>query len=741
MTKEKKHNEPSKSKKVRVDLHLPSWAYVLAAAAVLLLIVYLRLSYLSYDPPVDVFWSQDVWTDPPQYTSYARNAVLFGDWSPLHDPRLVLFMKNTTGALAYLVFSLFGVGFWQSNLVGVLFSLGAIVFVSLGIIRLKGRLAGILCAFLLGINYLFLTYGRLPFLENAMNFWLALTVFFLALGSTRVKPEAAGGFVPPKAGWYVAAGASCAVAAFFGKMIALHAFPAFLTFAAFTGWRETGGQSRRRWLVPSWSFLAGFAVVALFWLAYAYLPADENVRKYLSEQTAGLYGSPEGLRSLSGFYNRVFSFGADTRLFVHAPVIAALGFIGAALAVLPLGFRGKFGERLRLVKPEYLLVGLWAWAAYLALMPWNYRPLRYETVLLIPLAAATALVLSALVRRKPSPPSPRETSLPLMAVLGTLLFTLPVYHLVTAPFVKQQMGQAHSLAALLAIVIALGGTLLLNSAYKSITFGWRKIAGSTRLPEAAIALVVIAALVIQGQMILGWWRHAQKSMVSASRELSQVLGPDAVLVGSYATGLTLENRLKNVVYMFGVANVNTTLFADYPITHLAIIDDRKDRAFTDYGDVTRLSRKVTSFLIGNRPVGIFRVTENTPNEKARAYEPTAYEQAMRCYDLFQEDSMQFYIDRFAREHPDDFTVARFRGLYFMRDSTFDSASVYFAKAARLYPDDFAVHFNLAHCEMMLFEQTQNVAHFQNAQAHFREVLRLKPEDPAMRARLEPLLKR
>lgn len=734
MAKRKKHtrkapvSEVKKPKAPLKDIHLPGWAYAVIAACVLAVIVFIRLSHLSYDPPVDIFWSQDLWTDPPQYTSYARNAILFGNWNPLGDPWLTTFIKNSTGALAYIVFAIFGVGVWQSNLVAVLFNLGTVILFSLAVTALKNRTAGMLCAVFLGTSYIFLTYGRVPFLENTMNFWLAAAVLFIAWGLRRP-------------GWFLAAGVTIGIAAFFGKIIALHAVPVFLLFTLFVGWRNIGQDRRKKWLLPAAYLSAGVLAVAIFWYPYVYLQTEGA---YFSAKSTVLYGSPEGLQSISGFFNRLFSFGSDTRLFARLPVMAIFGFPGLALAFLPLAHRGNVAERLRRIKPEYLLVGLWFWVAYFALMPWNYRPLRYETVLLIPLAGAAAMALSDLVRRVRSVAAQKsDVSQPWAVILGTLLFLLPVYHLVTVQLAAPRQGKVDGQAAIIAIVIALVCALIISAAWRKIATLWRRMGASTRIPEIIVALAVLATLTIQGRMILGWWEHGQRALAGASRHLGELLDPEAVLVGSYATGLTLENRLKNVVYMFGTsrADFNPSLFDDYPITHLAIIDDKSNPVFSNYEDVAALARKVTSFRIGNRDVGIFRVAERSPNTKAQAYQPTAYEEAMRYYDLYKEDSMLIYIERFARDHPDNFNVARSRGFLFWRDSTYDSASLYFEKAARLYPDDYAVHYRLAECEMNLFQETGRATHIQKAQAHFKEVLRLVPNDPRLRASLEPIINR
>ncbi len=707
-------------------INIPSGIGIAVWFVVLGIVTFFRLSHLGADPPVDISWSQDLWTDPPQYTSYARNAVLFGDPNPLDENMYLPFQRSSMGVVAHGVFAVFGVGFWQSNLASVLYSIATIAIFSLAIWRLRNPLAGILTVLFLGLNYIFLTYGRVPFLENAMNFWLALAVFFLT-------------FPPRKLIWFGLAGISLGLGAFYGKMIGLHALPALLIFAALIGWWERERDPSFRWFVPSISILIGFVIVAVIWLPTVYLQIEGS---YFAEKSTGLYGAPEGLTSLGGFVNRLFSFGSDTRLFTRLPFVSILGFIGVALGFYCLTGSGSLLQRIKNGRPDYLLLGTWFWLAYLALMPWNYRPLRYQTVLLIPLAGAAALVVADLLRRWPPGSRPKKPAAAWTIGLTTLLFMLPIHHLITAHLAQTALGQANTAAVLIAIVAAIGLGLSGAFAWPTIRSTFDRLRLRTRLPEIILAAAIIGVCIIQVPMIADWWEHSQTAMTSASRDLQDLLGEDVVLTGSYATGITLENQHKNVVYMFGVTTVHHTLFDEYPITHLAVIDDKEQgRVFQDYPQIAGRARRVTSYMIGNRPVGIFRVAENSRNSQARSYEPTAWEEAMRCYDQRKEDSMMLYFDQFMASYPENFSANRFLGRFFMRDSTYDSAIVYFGRATETYPDDFAVRYNYGHCAAMLFQQTGNPADWNTAREQFAEVLRLRPNDPALRAQLEPFLSR
>ena len=104
----------------------------------------IRLNQLWADPPVNLSTSQDVYTDPAQYTSYARNLILYGSFNPLHDYRLVFFLKSVTNVAAWLVFSIFGAGFWQGNLVGLLFSFPTVILLYFIVRKVAGNLAALL---------------------------------------------------------------------------------------------------------------------------------------------------------------------------------------------------------------------------------------------------------------------------------------------------------------------------------------------------------------------------------------------------------------------------------------------------------------------------------------------------------------------------------------------------------------------------------------------------------------------
>ena len=126
------------------------WLLLAVLAAIAL---FLRSYFLSADPPVDLSYSTGVLTDPAQYTSFARNFVLWGSFNPLHDYRLVLFLKSMTTVVSFLVFSVLGTGYVQSNIVALIFSFPAIIFIYFAVRKLSGNLAALFFLALLTFDF------------------------------------------------------------------------------------------------------------------------------------------------------------------------------------------------------------------------------------------------------------------------------------------------------------------------------------------------------------------------------------------------------------------------------------------------------------------------------------------------------------------------------------------------------------------------------------------------------------
>ena len=404
-----KHKKP-KPESVKPDLNrmVPSYGFnlqkflersfwgqkltigILLFVLILGLGVFLRCFYLSSDPPSTLSWSQDLSTDPPHYTTYARNKVLWGSWDLYGNVRYVFFLKSATSLLSFFFYKFLGVGRWQANLVSVSLGVLTLIFLYMSLARLKNKLVGLLGTFFLAVNYIFLMYNRSPFMENAMIFFIVLGFYFWTCQNR--KPLF----------WFLS-GASLGISIFFGKMIALFLVPIFFGLVLLELWRDRSQKKLKKNLFPSLSFLGGVLGVSLFWLFFSYLPATRQVAGYMSEITTGLYGKPQGLSSVSGFLSSLFSFGGVTGVFYNTPVgtdfffrIPALFVLASFFMLFYFAFNFKWNDlsdsTKSLPKFEFFFV-FWLIFGVLALMPWNYRPLRYQVSLIPPLCVLAAFGL------------------------------------------------------------------------------------------------------------------------------------------------------------------------------------------------------------------------------------------------------------------------------------------------------------------------------------------------------------
>ena len=93
-------------------------------------------SDLASDPPM--YYSglgQSLATDPAQYVHHARNEILFDDWDPFDYPRWTIYQHSLTSLVGWGLFSLSGVSATSAGAVGLVLSLGGLLFFLLGLFR------------------------------------------------------------------------------------------------------------------------------------------------------------------------------------------------------------------------------------------------------------------------------------------------------------------------------------------------------------------------------------------------------------------------------------------------------------------------------------------------------------------------------------------------------------------------------------------------------------------------------
>ncbi|GAB4328823.1 MAG: hypothetical protein Kow0074_24970 [Candidatus Zixiibacteriota bacterium] len=692
-------------------------------AIVIALIVVARFANLGADPPMDVSWSHDLFTDPPQYTSYARNAVVFGVWNPIGDDRLVFFQKNITGLASYVVFAILGPSVTSGQLVAILLNLLALTFVIGVAHRAFGFYAGAAAGLFLSLNYLFVSYSRMPFLEVASNASLAAALYFL-LSSRKV--------------WWMAfvAGIAAGLGTFFGKVTGLHAAPIFLLTAALIGWQATSDSKGLRWARPI-GYGAGMAVVYAAWYVYAYMPASQQVLDYLKEQSLSLYGTPIGLTSISGFVNQWFSFSINNELLTWAPVFSVIGVLGMAGLVVRNLPNASMGEILKRMDPMALGVVGWFWSAWAAFMPFNYRPVRYQIVLLIPLAIAAGwLVSTALAGGSTRIRKDKPFGASWLAVIPLAVIFATVLQVMLMPYTLNMnradaLSRGITLSSLLGIVLAVVVVLV-----KRRETGGPLLSGQTRSAFSWIVVVLLVVFVVnQGRHFVRWWSNPQYSLEYANRDLERILTHDAVLTGGYGTPLAQSDSMKTFPAMFGVSKVDRDFFRTFPVTHVAEVDDPSQPFNKNYPDIANNAQRVTTYTIRNLPVKVVRVAELGGNPEAAQYRLSAYEQMRQSAANVSLDSLLTFLPQWIPDSGNHFSGWRWLGDSYSRANRYQEALDAYDHAVTFFPDDFFLWAQIGDISWQYYRTGGPTNYGDRAIEAWTRALELNPGNPQLMARL------
>lgn len=654
-------------------LHIPLKWEIAAVVLVFGLAIFLRVNHLAADPPVGITFSQDIETDPPQYTTFARNDILTGSWNPYQDFRYITYEYSLVSFTSWVVYHLFGIGVYQANLTAVILSLLSLLLFYWVLRKILGNGVALLALFFAGINYLGIFYGRRPFLENGMNLLLLTGLFCLTCWEDK------------KIGHFLF-GLFLGSAIVFGKVIAL----AFLGIPAAYYLFRLIYLKERNALMQSGLMVAGFLSVAVFWLVAIFLPNAASVTGYLSEQAIGLYGAPEGFRSPFGFVWKFLTFGVESEFFSRMPAIS----IGAAAMVIVLSGR-IFRRPDRKDQPRYgntLLVAIAVWlvVTYLAQMPWNYQPARYQTTMIFPMAALTAALIAHLWNLRSS-----FNLLNSSVRFNLILFVvtlLVAYRLAGA--VVESIGSGFYFSDFSFVVVPT--VLLFSIAY--YFFSARQGAFQILWPAASryiiIGGIITLSIMYQGKNYWHWAKTPVYTTTRASIDLGMVLSPGAVVAGPFGPALTLENNLGCVIHIFGTSRPDTLLFQRYPITHLALERSNEQAARDIYPEIMKKAHKVCQYYLDCRKITVYRIAYYTKNEQAGQYLLSNYEKAIRYYELQHFDSADFYLQRFLKINPDNISGNAQAGCIALLHSNVDDAIAYFSRAVEFSPTDFYLHYLL-----------------------------------------------
>lgn len=717
----------------KIDAVVEGRSFFLLLGIILFCGLILRVAYLDADPPVGITKSQDFSTDPFQYNYFAQNSVDQGNPNPYGDPRFAQWQSSSQNLLAWLVFTLFGTGRAEGNAVAVIFNLASILLLALALKNFGSRLAALFFAVLACFDFTLIWFGRTPFLEGAQNFWICLAVFFFSKGGA-------------KSLFYIFAGMACAAAAFFGKMIAL--FMAGVFAIVWLVSYLSDKESRKATLICAAKFAGGFAVTALVYLVFVYLPSRSQISGYLSEQAFGLYGAPKALESPGEFFYQLMTLLWDTQFIGKIPVATVLAFLAGAGILTWFAISAKSKKGAKELNLGWLLLVVWFGVGYLSLFPWNYRPLRYQTTIMFPAFALAGVALAALVnwakQVRPTGKKPAAESTFNLPILATLwgLWLLPLVALAFLMIaVREQAALRDSfistspfVAALVFVVIAAGLAL----AYSTLRSVFRNSAG-LGLWIAAILLVVAVGWNLK--TYIGWIGMRQYSLVTADRDLGAILNKGAVITGSYATAFTQQNKHGCIIHMFGVVNVDREFFAKYPITHIAMDEGNEKFAREQYPELMDRATFVTRYYARGIPVKVYSIAEVSPNANARQYVPTDYEISQKYIAANVADSAEFYMRRYLESGVPNYSANLYVGDALNSAQIWDRAIESYRKVQEFSPGDPLSAVYMGNCFLSMGTSQSNAVLFDSALVYFEEARKLFRDDPRLNDNIKQLERR
>ena len=678
----------------------------------LALILCLRMWRLDADPPATVSGSTDIYTDPPQYTLFAKNYVENGEFTPFNDTRFVFFLESSVTALATVVFKLLGTGMTQAKLVGLLYSFGGLLFFFLFLRRTSGRTAGLIYLMLIGLNYNQIFYGRVPFLENAMWFYAALSLLLV----THVRKPIG----------YVAGGLALAVAVFFGKIIGVVFLFPFACMFVHEGLTSDKRVGRFR---PMIFYASGFALVLLCWVLFSYLPMQQEVAGYIGEKTFSLYGAPEGLHSFDDFVWKLVSFGVSSELFPRMTTVALLGAIFVGSLFFHAGRRATWKGSSRPVPSGHLFIAAMIVAFFGSLMIWNYQPLRYEMVLIYPFCGAAAILLSFLWQK--CSVKPTGGKLPWLFPILTFPIALVVVSQVWSGL-AERLGWEFAFDDIKyqAAVIAAIATILIVVAVMLV----RRYGIS--LPQMVGRVVVMIALggaIGQGAALgAGWFNWPTYTMRDNTADISMILSPNAVLSGPFAAALTQDNDLGCVIHMFGVVDVDSTLFTRFPITHLLLDKANEKRARNDHPYVMGGAVPICTYRVGVKKVRLYRIAGHTGNEIADSYQRSQFEMLVDNYRSGNTDLVQKHLLQFTQNHPNNMSGYMLAGEIAKKAGQYPEAEQLMKKAIEFSPTNYNLIGTLAVLYKNQYDATGDLRYKNQALEKLERALKFAPTSNRMK---------
>lgn len=537
-TKQKRRQQPNPAE-IRAAVFINRFFWLLLIIIVILGFG-LRAADLRADPPPDLSWSFAPYTDESLNTYSARNFVLYGSWKI--DEFLPFVIYPLVNMLVALVFKLFGIGFVQVKLLSLLAGALGVLAIAFLVKEEAGKTAALLSALLLATCYPLVMYSRLGLVETVQILFLLLTGLFWVKGRKEKL-------------YLILCGFFAASTILLVKLSAVFIAPVMLVLLSFDFFQN---RDKKNFFARILLFLAGGVIAIIIWFFTVFLPYKNEYLKYVLRHSSE---SPAGHpQNLPAYLFNTFTFGLRSKLLPRMVWIAILGFFS-----LP-----WLAKKQNLVLRYIFLVFLFG---LLMLGYMNYRPPRYEIILLPCMIIASAVTIVKIMKTRmifpPAKPKVWKTVL-----YGFWLWPFSLQLLLYASNFQNypQPGSESGILAL-GLVIAFGfafagySLLRLRDSGISLQSHWLRI--------TIVMIFVILTLRLDLGQFHSWFSNRTYNLINYSRELDRLLPENAVVGGSWAPPLMIESR-KRALCITDWANINEPI-SRFGVTHLIIGENEADQ--------------------------------------------------------------------------------------------------------------------------------------------------------------------
>jgi tetratricopeptide (TPR) repeat protein len=256
-----------------------------------------------------------------------------------------------------------------------------------------------------------------------------------------------------------------------------------------------------------------------------------------------------------------------------------------------------------------------------------------------------------------------------------------------------------------------------------------------------IVIIAVLATVLPHARLYWKWSVAKTfNTVNIAHDLAQIISPEAIVSGPYAADLTQDNRIRNLIHMFGVATVDSAFFKKYPITHLLIDKPNATAAAKQYPNIMKRADLVGQYYMPTRPVHLYRIAGVTGNVLADNYILSDYEMCRHFFRNNQIDSGYYYLNKFLNEHPENHAANFFAAEIAREKEQLETAIDFIGRAINFSPTDFYLRLRLGEYYIKMYKNSKNTDYMNKAKAEFDMATKFNPDSRRLKREIDNLLK-